>query len=191
MKEFKRAFLVFIIMSALTGLAYPFGITLLCQLLFPEQANGSLVTPGGTVIGSTLVGQKFTRPEYFHGRPSANDYDASNSGGTNFGPSNAKHLEEVGQRVRQARQSNGLDAGAAVPADLVLASASGLDPHISLDAALIQIPRVARARALPEARVRTLVEKLTEPQFLGLTGQDRVNVLKLNLALDALTPERG
>jgi potassium-transporting ATPase KdpC subunit len=190
MKEFTRALLVFLVMTMLTGLAYPFGITQLCQLLFPEQASGSLVTSGDSVIGSALVGQKFTRPGYFHGRPAANDYDAGNSGGSNFGPSNAKYLEEVGQRVTQVRRENGLDVGAPVPPDLVLASASGLDPHISLDGALIQVPRVARARALPEARVRTLVEKLTEPPFLGLTGQDRINVLKLNLALDALTPER-
>jgi len=186
MKEFTRALLVLLVMTMLTGLAYPFVVTKLCQLCFPAQVSGSLLVAGSTVVGSALVGQKFTRPGYFHGRPSASDYDASNSGGSNFGPSNAKYLEEVGQRARQARQLNGLDVGAPVPADLVLASASGLDPHISLDGAIIQVPRVARVRKLSEAQVRETVDKLAETPFLGLTGQKIVNIVQLNLALDAL-----
>lgn len=190
MKECTRALLVFLVMTMLTGLAYPFASTHLCQLLFPGQANGSLVASSGTVVGSALIGQKFTRPGYFHGRPAANDYDASNSGGSNFGPSNAKYLEEVGQRAKQVRNENDLDIEAPVPADLVLASASGLDPHISVDGALTQVARVAGARKLSEVQVRALVEKLTEPPFLGLTGDKRINVLKLNLALDELTPGR-
>ena len=190
MKEFTRALLVLLVMTMLTGLAYPFVVTKLCQLCFPAQASGSLLVAGSTVVGSALVGQKFTRPGYFHGRPSASDYDASNSGGSNFGPSNAKYLEEVGQRARQARQLNGLDVGAPVPADLVLASASGLDPHISLEAALIQISRVAKARKLAEAQVSQALEKLAETPFLGLAGQKRVNVIQLNLALDTLVAVR-
>ena len=188
MKAFKPALLFFILFSVLTGLVYPFLITGLCQLIFPDKANGSLIIANGKTVGSNLVGQSFTSAKYFNGRPSALEkpYDASNSGASNFGPSNAKFLDEVGKRIGKVRQDNSLHADASVPADLVLASASGLDPHISLDAALIQVPRVARARELSEVQVRALVENLTEPPFLGLTGQNRVNVLKLNLALDAL-----
>ncbi len=188
MRLFVRALLLFILFSVLTGLAYPFLITGLCQLIFPHKANGSLIVAGGKIVGSDLIGQSFTSPKYFNGRPSAIEkpYDASNSGASNFGPSNAKFLEEVGKRIGKVRQENGLNPGASVPADLVLASGSGLDPHISLDAALIQVPRVAKARNLPEAQVRETVEKLAETAFLGLTDGKRVNVLKLNLALDAL-----
>lgn len=188
MRLFVRALLLFILFSVLTGLAYPFLITGLCQLIFPHKANGSLIVAGGKIVGSDLIGQSFTSPKYFNGRPSAIEkpYDASNSGASNFGPSNAKFLEEVGKRIGKVRQEDGLNPGASVPADLVLASGSGLDPHISLDAALIQVPRVAKARNLPEAQVRETVEKLAETAFLGLTDGKRVNVLKLNLALDAL-----
>ena len=186
MKEFKRALLVFIIMSMLTGLDYPFVVTNVCQLLFPYQSSGSLIVADGEVVGSALVGQKFSRPGYFHGRPSAVDYDAGNSGASNLGPSNAKFLDEVCQRIEEVRRENGFDSSAGLPADLVLASGSGLDPDISLDAALIQVSRIARARGLSEPQVRTLVEKLAKPPFLGLTGFAHVNVLKLNLALDGL-----
>ncbi len=188
MKAFVRALLLFILFSVVTGLAYPLLITGLCQLIFPHKANGSLIVASGKIVGSNLIGQSFTSPKYFNGRPSAIEkpYDASNSGGSNFGPSNAKFLEEVGKRIGKVRQENGLNPGAPVPADLVLASASGLDPDISLDAAMIQVPRVAKARNLPEAQVRETVEKLAETSFLGLAGQKRVNVVQLNLALDAL-----
>ena len=189
MKEFKRALLVFIIMSVLTGLAYPFVVTNVCQLLFPDQASGSLVVAGSNVVGSALVGQKFSRPGYFHGRPSAVDYDAGNSGASNLGPSNGTFRDEVRRRLEEVRRENGLHSTARIPADLVLASGSGLDPDISLDAALIQVPRIARARGLSEPQVRALVEKLVEPPFLGLTGLAHVNVLKLNLALDTLEAE--
>ncbi len=166
----------------------PLLITGLCQLIFPHKANGSLIVANGKIVGSNLIGQSFTSPKYFNGRPSAIEkpYDASNSGGSNFGPSNAKFLEEVGKRIGKVRQENSLNPGAPVPADLVLASGSGLDPDISLDAAMIQVPRVAKARNLPEAQVRETVEKLAETPFLGLAGQKRVNVVQLNLALDAL-----
>ena len=167
-------------------------ITGLCQLIFPHKANGSLIVANGKVVGSDLIGQSFTSPKYFNGRPSAIEkpYDASNSGASNFGPSNAKFLEGVAKRIAKVRQENGLRPDAPVPADLVLASGSGLDPHISLDAAMIQVSRVARARQLPEAQVRDTVEKLTESPFLGLAGQSRVNVLELNLAVDALAAGR-
>ena len=188
MKAFGRALLFFILFSILTGLAYPMFITGLCQLIFPHTANGSLIIAGDKIVGSDLIGQNFSRPGYFNGRPSAIEkpYDASNSGASNFGPSNTKFLEEVGKRIDKVRQENGLNPGVPIPADLVLASGSGLDPHISLDAALIQVPRVAKARNLPEAQVRETVEKFAESPFLGLTDGKRVNVLKLNLALDTL-----
>ena len=188
MRAFIRTLLLFILFSVFTGLAYPFLITGLCQLIFPYKADGSLIVMSGKIVGSNLIGQTFTSPKYFNGRPSAIEkpYDASNSGGSNFGPSNAKFLEEVGKRIGKVRQENGLNPGAPVPADLVLASASGLDPDISLDAAMIQVPRVAKARNLPEAQVREIVDKLAETPFLGLAGQKRVNVVQLNLALDAL-----
>jgi potassium-transporting ATPase KdpC subunit len=188
MKTFKRALIFFILFSVLTGLAYPLLITGLCQLIFPHKANGSLIVANGKAVGSNLIGQNFTSPNYFNGRPSAIEkpYDASNSGASNFGPSNAKFLEEVKKRIGKVREENGLRPDAPVPADLVLASGSGLDPHIGLDAALIQVSRVANARKLPEAQVRETVEKLTETPFLGLAGQTRLNVLKLNLAVDAL-----
>jgi potassium-transporting ATPase KdpC subunit len=187
MKIFKRTLIFFILFSVLTGLAYPLLITGLCQLIFPHKANGSLVVAKGKAVGSDLIGQNFTSPNFFNGRPSAIEkpYDASNSGASNFGPSNAKFLEEVKKRISKVREENGLRPDAPVPADLVLASGSGLDPHISLDAALIQVPRVANARKLPEAQVRETVEKLAETPFLGLAGEKRVNVLKLNLAVSA------
>jgi len=188
MKAFVRALLLFILFSVVTGLAYPLLITGLCQLIFPHKANGSLIVVNGKIVGSNLIGQSFTSPKYFNGRPSAIEkpYDASNSGGSNFGPSNAKFLEEVGKRIGKVRQENSLNPGAPVPADLVLASGSGLDPDISLDAAMVQVPRVAKARNLPEAQVRETVEKLAETSFLGLAGQKRANVVQLNLALDTL-----
>jgi potassium-transporting ATPase KdpC subunit len=188
MRQFVRALLLFILFSVLTGLAYPFLVTGLCQLIFPYKANGSLIIANGKIVGSDLIGQTFTSTKYFNGRPSAIEkpYDASNSGGSNFGPSNAKFLEEVGKRIGKVRQEDGLNPGASVPADLVLASGSGLDPHISLDAAMIQVPRVGGARKLSDAQVREIVDKLAETPFLGLAGQKIVNVVQLNLALDAL-----
>jgi len=188
MRAFIRTLLLFILFTVVTGLVYPFFITGLCQLIFPQKANGSLIVTGGKIVGSDLIGQNFTSPKYFSGRPSAIEkpYDASNSGASNFGPSNAKFLEDVGKRIGKVRQENGLNPDASVPADLVLASASGLDPHISLDAAMIQVRRVADARKLSEAQVRETVDKLAETPFLGLAGQKRVNVVQLNLALDTL-----
>jgi len=135
MKESVRALLIFLVFSVAAGIAYPLGITGLARLFFKEKATGSLVTDQGRAVGSALIGQKFTGARYFHGRPSANDYDAANSGGDNFGPANRKYLEEVAGRVKKTRSENGLGPDAPVPADLVLASASGLDPHISPEAA--------------------------------------------------------
>ena len=185
MRELVRAVLIFLVFSIMTGLAYPLGITGLARLFFAQKAAGSLVADaGGRVVGSELIGQKFASERYFHSRPSANAYDATNSGGTNFGPANAKYLEDVADRVNKARAENAIGPAAAVPADLVLASASGLDPHISIDAALIQAPTVAAARGLPPETVKSLIQSTAEGTYTG--GEPRVNVLLLNLAVDRL-----
>jgi K+-transporting ATPase ATPase C chain len=184
MKESVRALLIFLVFSVAAGIAYPLGITGLARLFFKEKATGSLVTDQGRVVGSALIGQKFTGARYFHGRPSANDYDAANSGGDNFGPANRKYLEEVAGRVKKTRSENGLGPDAPVPADLVLASASGLDPHISPEAALVQAPRVAAARGLEPETLKGLVLSTAEGRYPW--EQPRINVLRLNLALDRL-----
>lgn len=176
--------------TALTGVAYPLAVTGLAQALFPDQAEGSLLRrDDGTVLGSALIGQPFTRPEYFWPRPSAagGGYDAANSGGANLGPSNAALVAAVRERVAALRAANP-DAPGPVPVDLVTASASGLDPHVSPAAALWQVPRVAAARGLHAAEVRRLVEDATEGRALGFLGEPVVNVLRLNLALDARAP---
>ena len=185
MRQLTRSIFIFVVLALGTGLIYPLVITGLSQLLFSRQANGSLITVGGKVAGSTLIGQSFTSPKYFRGRPSAIDkpYDATNSGGSNFGPTNKKYLDQVESRVKEVRDVNGLGLDAAVPADLVLASASGLDPHISVDAARLQAPRVAKARGLAEEDLKRLIDEMAQGQYWG---PRRVNVLELNLALDGM-----
>jgi potassium-transporting ATPase KdpC subunit len=182
MRELRQALLVFIVLSIVTGLAYPLFITGLAQTFFLKKANGSLIVVGGKVVGSELIGQKFSSPRYFHGRPSANDYDAGNSGGSNLGPANEKNLKEVAARIERVRTENGLAPEQAILADLVLTSASGLDPDISLDGALLQAARVAKARDLSVENVVDMVTSMAEPIHPG--GLRRVNALKLNLALD-------
>ncbi len=186
MKDLLRSLLTFIIMSLLTGLAYPFIITGISNVTMPQKALGSLIISKNRVIGSVLIGQNFSGTAYFHGRPSALEkaYDASNSGGSNAGPSNKKFLEDVSGRIKKARAENGLEHVASVPADMVLASASGLDPHISIETAVLQIARVAHARGLPEAKIRKAIADVAEEQYFG--GPAIVNVLKLNLAIDEL-----
>jgi len=193
MKELGRSIMMFVVMSLLTGIAYPYIITGLSQIEFKRQAQGSLVVSNDRILGSSLIGQQFSGPAYFHGRPSALEkaYDASNSGGSNSGPSNAKFLKEVESRVEKVRKENGLPPESPVPADLVLASGSGLDPHISAGAAMLQVKRVAKARHMSESEARSVVENHLEgPQF-GFLGDDRVNVLLLNLALDELRLKRS
>ena len=176
-------------LSVLTGLLYPLTVTGLAQILLPFQANGSLVVKDGKVIGSRLIGQNFSGPGYFHGRPSAagqNGYDGTSSGGLNLGPTNKELIDSIAERVQTVRGKNGLKADESVPADLVTTSASGLDPDISPAAALAQARRVATARGLDLNVVHSLIEKQITPKPFGLLGEARVNVLELNLAVDAL-----
>jgi potassium-transporting ATPase KdpC subunit len=186
MKNLLRSILIFSIMSLLTGLAYPFIINGISKVMMPQKAEGSLIISKDKVIGSSLIGQQFSNARYFHGRPSALEkpYDASNSGGSNFGPSNTKFLDDVGKRVQRVRDEDGLDPAVPVPADIVLASASGLDPHISVETALLQTARVAHARSLPETEIRKAITNNVEASYFG--GPGIVNVLKLNLTIDEL-----
>ena len=186
-KHLVTAFLMTVATTILLGLVYPLVVTGLAQVLFRDKANGQIVYRQGQAVGSRLIGQPFTGPRYFHSRPSAagNGYDAANSGGSQFGPTNQKLIDRITADVATARLEN---PGRPVPIDLVTTSASGLDPHISPEAAEFQVARVARERGLPEEAVRDLVRKHTEGRDLGLFGEPRVNVLALNLALDEFVP---
>lgn len=190
--QLRSALMMFFILTILTGVAYPLAVTAIAQLLFPHQANGSLISKDGKPIGSTLIGQPFDDPEYFWGRPSATapfPYNAAASSGSNLGPTNPALIETVKMRVAALKAADpGNDTP--VPVDLVTASGSGLDPHISPASAEYQVRRVARARGREEAFVRTLVSQHTEGRQLGMLGERRVNVLALNLALDATDPPR-
>ncbi|HOW56788.1 MAG TPA: potassium-transporting ATPase subunit KdpC [Smithellaceae bacterium] len=186
MFQWKRSLLMFCGLSLICGLIYPLIITLTANIFFPEKAKGSIIKSGGQAVGSYLIGQQFTSPRYFHGRPSATDpvYDAGNSGGSNLAPSNAKLIAQASGQVQSIRMENDLTAGAAIPAELVLASASGLDPHISPAAAYMQAERVARERSIERSEVEKLIKDNTEEPFLWIWGKERVNILILNLALD-------
>jgi K+-transporting ATPase ATPase C chain len=174
-----------LVTTVLLGLVYPLVITGLAQLIFPRQANGSLITARNRLVGSELIGQQFARPDYFHPRPSASDYHPTASGGSNLGPTSRKLAERVAASVSELTSENpGLDPGK-VPADMVTTSASGLDPDISPANAYAQLPRVARARRMSEDRVKRLVESNVTGRQIGVLGEPRVNVLRLNLALDA------
>jgi K+-transporting ATPase ATPase C chain len=183
------AALMSVVTTILLGIVYPLIVTGLAQVLFPERANGQLIERNGQVIGSRVIGQAFSSPDYFHGRPSAagSGYDAANSGGTNLGPTNKKLVDTVKAAVEAAQKEN---PSAPVPIDLVTSSGSGLDPHISPASALFQVPRVARERQASEGAVRELVVSHIEGRQLGFLGEPRVNVLELNLALDERWPRK-
>jgi potassium-transporting ATPase KdpC subunit len=197
LREIRPAIVVLVALTLICGLAYPLAMTGIAQLIFPSQANGSMIERNGTVVGSALIGQDFESDKYFHGRPSATTapdpkdptktiaapYNADNSGGSNLGPSNKALIDRVQGDIDKLKKEN---LSAPVPADLVTTSASGLDPEISPEAAQFQIPRIAKARNLPEDRLRKLVDDNTEGRLFGLLGEPRVNVLLLNLALDRL-----
>lgn len=190
LKQCRPAVFMLVVLTLLTGGLYPGLITGVSQLLFPEQANGSLLEKNGAIVGSALIGQPFADPGHFQGRPSATSpkpYDASASSGSNLGPTNPDYLASVEQRADALRQENGQGP---VPVELVTASASGLDPHISPAAAFYQIPRVAKATGLDATRLRALVDRYVEGRQFGLLGEPRVNVLALNLALDALAGDK-
>lgn len=197
LREIRPAIVLLLVLTAITGLAYPLAMTAIAGTLFPVQAQGSLIDKDGKVIGSALIGQEFKADKYFHGRPSATlapdptdstktvsaPYNAASSGGSNLGPTSKALADRLQEDVARLKAEN---PNAAVPVDLVTTSASGLDPDISPEAAQFQVPRVAKARNLPEDQVKQLVTASTEGRLLGLLGEPRVNVLALNLALDRM-----
>jgi K+-transporting ATPase ATPase C chain len=200
LREIRPAIVMILAMTVLTGLVYPLAMTGIAQVVFPHQARGSLIEKDGKVIGSALIGQNFEKPEYFHGRPSATTdtdpkdssktvpapYNAANSSASNAGPTSKALIERVQADVEKLKAEN---PNMPIPIDLVTTSASGLDPEISPAAAMFQVPRVAKARGINEGQVRLLVQAQTEIRTFGILGEPRVNVLRLNMALDALKPE--
>ena len=196
LREIRPAILILLLLTVITGAAYPLAMTAIAGVIFPKQAQGSLIEKDGKVIGSALIGQEFKDDKYFHGRPSATTapdpadssktvpapYNAANSGGSNLGPTSKALNDRVAEDVEKLKAEN---PALPVPADLVTTSGSGLDPDISPEAARFQVPRVAKARSVPEDSLHKLVDSQVEGRFAGLLGEPKVNVLKLNLALDA------
>jgi len=190
LKSLRTSIIAIVLFTVLTGLVYPLLVTGIAQVIFPGKANGSMMTKGEKAIGSELIGQQFSSPGYFWSRMSATSpfaYNAGASTGSNYGPLNPALLDATAKRVKDLRDADPRNTSP-VPVDLVTASGSGLDPHISVAAAVYQVPRVARARNVSEGAVKTLVDQYTEERQLGFLGEPRVNVLKLNLALDEMKP---
>lgn len=193
--QLRPAILLLAVLTGITGIAYPLVVTGIAKTLFPHEAGGSLIERDGVIVGSELIGQSFVDPEtgatltgYFRGRPSASNYDASASGGTNLGPTNPILVQNVEAQITIIRQENGLTADQSVPVDLVTSSASGLDPHISPASATLQVARVAVQRGVTEEQIQQLVGRYTSERTAGVLGEPRVDVLALNLALDQAFP---
>ena len=190
-QQLRKSFIIMILMTVITGVLYPLAVTGIAQLIFPEKANGSLIRRDGKAVGSELIGQPFSEPKYFWSRLSATSpfaYNAGASTGSNLGPLNSALLDGVKKRIKELKAADPLNTGL-IPVDLVTASGSGLDPHISVASALYQLPRVAHHRNASEEQVRSIVNRCTEGRQFGFLGEARVNVLMLNLALDENLPE--
>jgi potassium-transporting ATPase KdpC subunit len=184
-KELKSAIIIFGMMAIVLGLIYPLLITGISQAVFPYQANGEMIKVNGNIVGSELIGQNFEGSQYFHGRPSAIDYNASTSGGSNYGPTNQKLIVRVNETINQIKTNNTISANDTIPSDMVLASGSGLDRYISVESAITQVPRIAKARNISESSIKELILKTQESSLPGI-GHPLVNVLKLNIALDGI-----
>lgn len=185
-KEILTSIKVFIGFAVILGLIYPLFITLIAQLTMPYKANGSIIKQNGIIIGSEKIGQNFDSPKYFHSRPSSVNYNAAASGASNLGPTNKKLIEQAQKNIDRIRNENDLKPSQEIPADMVLTSASGLDPNISTENANLQIPRIAKTRNITETKIKELIKKNTDSDFLGIWGKSSVNVLKLNIELDKI-----
>lgn len=185
MKQFKISLIMLLAMTIILGIAYPMMMTGIARIIFPEKSGGSLIKLNNSITGSRLIGQSFTGPKYFHGRPSANNYEAVSSGGSNYGQTNKKFIDQVKERAEHVRKENMVAPGTIIPADMVLASGSGLDPHISLDSAMLQVKRIAKVRKINESIIINLVKSKAEKQYFGIAGNSFVNVLELNMALES------
>ena len=182
-KELKTALIIFGTLALVLGIIYPLVITGISQVAFPYQANGEMIKVNGNIVGFALIGQSFESPQYFQGRPSTIDYNASTSGGSNYGPTNQKLIDRVNESINEIKTNDSLSANATIPSDMVLASGSGLDRYISIEDAIIQVPRIAKTRNISESVIKSLIQRNQETPFPWI-GQPVVNVLKLNIALD-------